>query len=70
VSGTYTDGYYREDDEYKGEGDGKLKQGFFHATLGTIYCVRLAEDTSQTATTDLKQGNQYQSYGDNYLRDI
>jgi hypothetical protein len=70
VSGTYLERDYRENDEYNGEGDGELKKGFFHAALGAIYRVRLAEDTSQTAATDLKQGHQYQGYGDDYLGDI
>ena len=45
--------YYREDYENKHKGDGELKECFFHASLGAVDCIGLAENAPQTATPHL-----------------
>ena len=59
-----------ENNENHDESDGKLKKGFFHAALGPVNRIGLAEYTAEAAALDLKQGYHYQRYGDDYLRNI
>jgi hypothetical protein len=64
------EGYYREDDEDNHQGDGKLKERFFHAALGAVDRIGLAEDATQAAAPHLEQGHQRQCHGDDYLGNI
>jgi hypothetical protein len=70
ISAAYSEGNDRENDKDNYQGDGKLEQGFFYAPLGAVDRIRLAKDTPQAAAPHLKQGDQYQGYGDDDLRDI
>jgi hypothetical protein len=45
---------YGKDDEYSYQGDGKLKECFFHAPFGPEYRIGLAEDTTQAAAAHLE----------------
>jgi len=69
-SGADSKRHYGENDKDNCQGDGKLEKGFFHAPLGAVDRIRLAEDTPQATALYLKQGNEYQGYGDDDLRDI
>jgi len=60
--------YYGDDDEQHYQDHGKLKEGLFHAAPRPVNAVSLAEYAAEAAAFYLKQDSQYQTYGQNNLR--
>src|SRR3989304_6918209 len=52
-SGAHPEGDDGENDKDNYQGDGKLEKGLFHAPLGAVDRVRLAEDAPQTSPSYL-----------------
>jgi hypothetical protein len=70
ASAADSEGYDRKYDKNYDKHDGKLEKGFFHAALGAVNRIGLAEYTAEAAALDLEQGQHNHRHGDDYLGNV